>query len=403
MVRVLLLGGLTLLAAMHAPAEELLSHARDLATSGHRPEAIELIQARLAERPDDSDIRVLYGTVLSWEGQYEDARRQLLMVLALNPVHSDALPAMINVELWSDHPGSAEKLASFGLERRPGDTTLLFARVKALRALHREKEALQDLNRILRLEPGNRAAVEKKRSVRLDLSEWRASFSQTYEWFNDGPTDWRESELSLKRAMRVGSVITRFSRAHRYSYSSDQASVEFYPKIRPGAYAFLQFGYSPDANLYPRYRIGADVYSGFGHGLGLEGSVGFRRLNFTQNINIYTVTMGKYYHDWLFTWRGFATPDVFGVSKSGSIGARRYIGGDGDYVGVRAGKGSSVFDSVRVDPLQDLRSVSVSGELNKALGNRWMYSMKFGLSREDRLGRPALRHYIFDSSIYYRF
>lgn len=403
MLRLLLLGGLTAIAAMHAAADESLSHIRDLATSGHRPEALEFMKARLAGHADDSDFRLLYGTVLSWEGEYEEARRQLLMVLALNPSHSDALPAMINVELWSGHPESAEKLATFGLARRPDDTTLLFARVKTLRAQHREKEALLDLNRILKLEPHNRAAVEKKRSVRLDMSEWRASYSQTYEWFNEGPAAWRESEFSLKRAMRVGSVITRFSRAHRYSYASDQAAVEFYPKLRPGAYAFLQFGYSPDANLYPRYRLGADVYSGFGHGLGLEASVGFRRLAFTQNINIYTATLGKYYGDWLFTWRGFATPDVSGISKSASVGARRYIGGDGDYVGVRAGKGSSVFDSVRVDPLQDLRSVSISGELNKTLGSRWMWGMKFGLSREDRLDRPALRHYLFDSSIYYRF
>lgn len=403
MVRLLLLGGFTLLAAIHAAAEESVSHIRDLATSGHRPEALQLMKARLAADPDDSDIRVLFGTVLSWEGEYDEARRQLLMVLALNPGHNDALPALINAELWSGHPETAEKQALAGLASRPDDTTLLFAHVKALRAQHREKEALQDLNHILKLEPNNRVAIEKKRSVRLDMSEWRAGFSQTYEWFNDGPAAWSESELSLKRAMRVGSIVTRFSRANRYSYSSDQASVEFYPKLRPGAYAFLQFGYSPDAVLYPRYRIGADVYSGFGHDLGLEASVGFRRLAFGSGINIYTATLGKYHGDWLFTWRGFATPDESGISKSASIGARRYIGGDGDYVGVRAGKGSSVFDSVRVDPLQDLRSVSISSELNKTLRSRWTYGMKVGLSREDRLGRPALRHYLLDTGIYYRF
>ena len=115
MVRLLLLGGFTLLAAIHAAAEESVSHIRDLATSGHRPEALQLMKARLAADPDDSDIRVLFGTVLSWEGEYDEARRQLLMVLALNPGHNDALPALINAELWSGHPETAEKQALAGL------------------------------------------------------------------------------------------------------------------------------------------------------------------------------------------------------------------------------------------------------------------------------------------------
>lgn len=55
---------------------------------------------------------MLLGTVLSWEGRYDEARRELEAVLAGNPTHGDALPALINVELWSGHSAAAEELAN---------------------------------------------------------------------------------------------------------------------------------------------------------------------------------------------------------------------------------------------------------------------------------------------------
>src|SRR4051794_28479945 len=54
--------------------------ARELATSGHRAEALLLLDQRLAEKPSDSDARVLRGVILSWESRYDEARGDLQQV-----------------------------------------------------------------------------------------------------------------------------------------------------------------------------------------------------------------------------------------------------------------------------------------------------------------------------------
>ena len=43
------------------------------------------------------------GIVLSWEGKSNESRTELQRVLAEHPGNGDALQALINVELWSDH------------------------------------------------------------------------------------------------------------------------------------------------------------------------------------------------------------------------------------------------------------------------------------------------------------
>ena len=88
-----------LAAPASVPAATDVERARELATSGHRDEAIRLLEVRLSQVATDTDALTLLGTVLSWEGRYDEARTQLETVVATNPTHGDALPALINVEL----------------------------------------------------------------------------------------------------------------------------------------------------------------------------------------------------------------------------------------------------------------------------------------------------------------
>src|SRR3954452_8700186 len=84
------------------PKEEVsVPHAREIAFSGrqHRPEAEAMLRQILEKEPDNGDARTLYGTLLSWDGNWDESRKQLQAVLDKNPDHSDALPALINVEL----------------------------------------------------------------------------------------------------------------------------------------------------------------------------------------------------------------------------------------------------------------------------------------------------------------
>ena len=401
-----------LLAAVALPAQNLIesksaepedpvAEARQLATSGHRPEALEMLNQRLAAKPADSDARTLRGVILSWEGRYDEARADLEYVLAVHRDHGDALPALINVEMWSDHPQHAEELAHDSLRRHPTDPDLLLARARALKSLNRNREALDVIERLLDVDPGNQKAQQMKLDLGDSLRRFTASFDHSTEWFSDGRTPWQEEQIQLNRQTPLGSVIARFDRADRFGLTSQMVEMDAYPHIRRGTYAYLNVGYSPDANLYPQTRFGADLFQSLGHGY--EATGGLRQLHFGGNVRIYTAALTKYYGDWMFTARTYLTPGVVGTSRSGQIQVRRYLGSGTDYFTLRVGYGSSPSEITSVTDIQILNSQSVATEFNHMLGRRWMFFAQFGYSYEDRIGINGLRHYLADVTTFYRF
>ena len=95
----LLIVAFTLLIAARASAQDdVLAKAREAARTGHRAEALTLLEAHLAQAPEDVDARLLYGLVLSWEKRYDAARPVLQQVLTRAPEYTDARVALMNVE-----------------------------------------------------------------------------------------------------------------------------------------------------------------------------------------------------------------------------------------------------------------------------------------------------------------
>ena len=392
----------SVLLATSEPGDNVLGRARALATNHMRPEAIAMLKEHLREHATDVDARVLYGLVLSWEGHYDEAREQLKRVLATHPDYDDALRALINLELWSEHPERVEKLTAIALRSRPDDPQYLYNRVRALKVLQKEHEAIALLDRLLEIQPDHPHAAQMRRDLEDQAREWSINLSQTHEWFTDPKIGgWDESQLALRRRIPHGSVVFRFSRGQHYGIIGNQAEMEYYLHIRRGTYAYMGAGYSYDATLYPHYRLNADIYQNFPYRF--EGSVGIRHMAFSTNINVFTASLGRYQGNWLFTGRTYLTPDHNGLSHSVYFSARRYLNDKGDYFGFRFGRGSSLFESVRTVDLDLLSSTSSSTELSRTMARRWNFTFRAGASREDRLNRNSLMHYQLDSSLVYRF
>lgn len=385
---------------LDAGQPDIVARARGLAIAGDRAEAIELLQNAIAASPGDGDARVLLGTVLSWEGRYDEARRELDAVLADRPAHGDALPASINVELWSDHPARAEELTRRGLQQRPTDTTYLLARARALVALKRSKDAGDALERLFAVDPRNAQGEALRRSVQESRRHWQARAGTSYDAAND-LVAWRESQVSLSRTTPIGSIIMNGARAQRFGLEDHQFEVEMYPRLRPGTYAYVAGAYAPDALLYPRYRYAADLYQSLG--AGFEGSAGFRRLGFGSGVNIYVGSLSKYYGNWLFTGRVFVTPNSAGTGRSTHASFRRYFGGGGTYVGMRYGRGAWRDELRNLNDFEVLDSDVGAAEATVILGRRLELSVSGSYSREDRVERRDLRRYSVSTGLGVRF
>ncbi|HVP43805.1 MAG TPA: YaiO family outer membrane beta-barrel protein [Terriglobales bacterium] len=390
-------------AGQEAAGGYTFSRARELAFAGkqHRQEALELLKQRLVQSPGDNDARTIYGTVLSWEGQYDEARRQLTQVLDNHPHHSDALPALINVELWSDHPARAEELAADGLEHSPKDTALMLQLARAQRNQGHYRESLHTLDEVLKLEPTNAQALRWRRALTVESWKWEAEFSHASDFLSRHQGTQHEDSLQLRGPTPIGSLIGRVSRAARFGISSYQIEADMYPHLRPGTYMYVNVGTSPDQELYPKYRLGADLYQSIGHGWELSG--GYRHLQFSTGTNIYTWAAAKYLGDWLFTGRMYLTPDDLGVSKTVQVGARRFFGSEGlhDYVEVRYSHGSSLALAQTTLDIIGQNSTRVTVEGDKTLGH-WALNLKGGAGSED-LPFGKRNRYTAQGSVYYRF
>jgi YaiO family outer membrane protein len=385
------------------PADDL-AQGRNLVQGAHsREESLAVLKQQLLHDPDDSEARTLYGTMLSWEGQYGEAREQLEQVLARVPNHRDALPALINVELWSNHPDRADALARQGLEQRPDDVLLLLAEAHALRNLDRPAAALTVLDRVLFLEPANQDAKNMRRRISLSQGKWEFQVNHTYDFFSDGRNGQHETSVSLRGPVGNNSLIARVNRADRFSLVSYQTEMDFYPHFRSGTYGYLNAGYSADANLYPKYRLGAELFQSLKRGFEVSG--GYRRLSFGSGVDIYTFSVGKYYRNWLFTTRGFVTPGSPGTSGTALISARYFLGSEGlhDYIEFRSSFGASPAQAQTLQDIQILNSRRYSVEFNKILWGKWSASFGGGAGQQQRVGLSDLWQYTMQGAVYFRF
>lgn len=361
-----------LLAVPVAAQDDVFMRARAMATSGQRAEAIALLREHLQTRATDVDARVLLGTVLSREGQYDEARSELRSALQQNPGYADALAALINVELSSQRPRVAKDLAEQALAAEPNDGRFIEARRRAVDAIDA-------------------------------LRPWGVSAGYSAEWLKDDPAAWREFSASIRRATRIGALILRGARAERFGVQDDHFEFEMSPRLRSGTYLYASFGISPDHVLFPEYRVAADVYQALGSGF--EVAAGLRRVKFDAPTDIYVGTLNKHVGKWLLSGRMFYAPDQPGESARSYHGSvRRYFGGVGaSFVGLRYSRGFAREEIRTVNDFEVLSSDTVSGELNTNVGSRLTFGMTASSSRQERAGRGELRQHAASTTIGVRF
>ena len=338
---------LILATAVCASAEDVLSQARNAPT---RAEGLAILEKHLTDSPRDVDARLLYGLMLSWDGRYDDARRELRRVLEQSPTYTDARVGLMNLEWWSNHLTAAREQVDFILSRDPG---------------HSQARLMRQ---------------------RLDASSrpWTLSTSIAYDRFSDGRKAWNEQFISLSRQTLAGSIIVRAAHADRFGFSDQQFEFEFYPTFRAGTYGFVSFGVAPDHNLYPKHRLAFDLYQSVGKGFEVSG--GYRRLEFGEATSIYVGTVTKYVGNWMLTGKVFHVPGEGPLdSTSGHAVVRRYFGGDGtSFVGGSYSQGLSREEVRGIGDLLTLDSHTVRGQLDTVLTPRLRLQLDASTSRQER-------------------
>jgi len=287
--------------------------------------------------------------MLSWERRYDDARRELLAVLAVAPDYLDARVGLMNVEWWTGRAGEARAQADYILQRDAGN-------------------------------PPARAVRQ-----RLDAADrpWSVGVAVVHDRFNLGRANWNELALTVTRQTMAGPVVVRGSRADRFGLVDEQIEVEFYPVFRAGTYAFIGFGTAPDHTLYPKNRLALDLYQSVGRGFEL--SAGYRRLQFARPTDIYVASITKYIGSWMVTAKGYQIPGPGALdSTSGHAIVRRYFGADGtSFIGVTVSHGLTREEVRGVGDLRELASDTARLQIDALVSPRVRIQFDVGASRQD--------------------
>lgn len=336
-----------------ADAQEVLSRARQ---APNRIEGLAILERHLAEAPRDVDARLLYGLMLSWEGRYDAAKRELRRVLEQTPNYTDARVGLMNVEWWSGNASAAREQADLVLSRDPGNPQARLVRQ--------------------RLDAANRP--------------WTVTVSASHDRFSDGRAPWHEQSLSLSRKTPVGSVVLRGNHADRFGFSDKQIEVEFYPSFRSGTYGYVGVAVAPDHALYPRNRVAFDLYQSLGRGVEVSG--GYRQLEFGETTRIYLGTLTKYVGNWMLTGKVYHVPGESSLdSTSGHAQVRRYFGSTGtSFVGAGYSHGLSREEVRGAGDLLSLDNDTFRGQVEALVTERWRLKLDASSSRQERVRGSVL-------------
>ncbi|MBP7777464.1 MAG: YaiO family outer membrane beta-barrel protein [Acidobacteria bacterium] len=381
-----------------AQSQAVRTEARSVAIAGRRAEAVTMLETHLATFPRDADARLLLGVVLSWDGKYDDADRELRRVLEQSPTYNDARVALANVAWWTGRYDVLQELSATGRLQRPYDVEWIMLEARALDGLGRRREARQTVMTLLSRQPGHVQARTLKNRLDTQLRPWTLTMGYGADRFSDGRIPWNEYSTAVSRQTSVGSVIGRVSHAERFGYTDRLFEVDFYPSIRPGTYGFVSYGRAKDDTLFPNYRMAADLYQSLGRGY--EASIGFRRLGFSSTTDIYVGTLTKYVGNWMVTGKVFSVPDFDGPQDSLSYHGvvRRYIRGDGEsYLTAGYSRGSSreeLNDSAELRQL-DADTFRAGAEV---LVGRTTLAVSGSTSRQERSRNGTLWQHSFGAS-----
>ena len=210
------------------------------------------LERHLRESPRDVDARLLYGLVLSWEGRYDDARRELGGCSTRRPTTTTPASALANIAWWNGEYTELKRIADDGRMQPPRRRRVDAAgRARPRRARPAAPGARRSCRQLLSQAPGHPQARSLKNRLDASLRPWSLTMGYGADRFSDDRTPWDEYTVSFSRQTPVGSVIGRASHVERFGLSDRLFEVEMYPSFRPGTYGFVSVGFAKDDTALP--------------------------------------------------------------------------------------------------------------------------------------------------------
>lgn len=326
-------------------SDELFEKARSKAfDSKNYPEAIKLSKEALKKSPNYTDIGIFLGRLYTWSDYVDSARMVFQQLEERQVTNEDFFLAYGSLEYWNDQYIKALSILDKGLSYNPNAEDLLYLKARINYSNDEYQVAETTINKLIAINPKHTEARALSKSIQEYSSKNAIGINYSFTHFDKQFADnWHITSLSYKRVTSRGSVIFKTNYANKFADNGIQYELEAYPRISKMFYMYLGAGYSNNVGIFPKYRSGASLYANLPKSF--EGEIGIRQLYFSDNLLMYTASVGKYYSNYWFNLRTFLTPGDESISHSYTGTVRYYLKGANDYLGFAIGTGISPDDS----------------------------------------------------------
>jgi len=392
------------------PTDRLFARAREYAYNDRKVEARKICRQILKRDSTYWDVAVLMGRTYSWDAKYDSARIVFNHIMEKKAGYYDALDALIDVELWSNHPLTAIKFADIGLSYHPNDAVFLYKKARALYNSGDPKASVVVLNQLLATYPSNNEAITLLSTIRKDKMINKVTLNfWTYTFNNESAWSFASAAIGRKTS-KFGTVTMRYNYARRFGNDGHQLEIDAYPAIAKGIYFYFNTGISNKKN-FPYSRLSVEPYLKLP--ASFEMSLGFRYLNFddrriaafdSNKVMIYTGTIGKYYGNYWFSVRPYLTPGKDKWSKSVNLTVRRYLADADSYLSLILGTGISPDEQqYAFDPGYYLKSSKIDLDYQQKIADRFFLNCGTGFAREEIRAGIKRNRLTFDIGVSFMF
>lgn len=365
------------------------------------PAAISLAKKALEKSPDYTDISVFLGRIYTWNDDLDAARAVFQKLEEKKVSDEDYFLAYASLEYWNDQNEKALEILENGLSYHPESEDLLILKAKIYYGADDYSAAEKATNSLLKINPKNTEA----RALAVKINELSAKnavgITYTYSHFDKQfANDWHIVGISYKRVTPIGSVILKANYANRFKEGGTQLELEAYPKLSDTFYLYVGAGYSNDVGIFPKYRTGVSLNANLPKSF--EAEIGYRQLYFTDNIFLYTASIGKYYKNYWFNLRTYITPSDKNISHSYTGTVRYYTKGAQDYFALQAGTGISPEENrsnLLSNQTYKLKTFKIGGEYNFSVKEINLFSVSAMYYNQEY--RPNVKGNQYDFSLGY--
>jgi YaiO family outer membrane protein len=215
------------------------------------------------------------------------------------------------------------------------DVDSAMARASVLRRQNRKLEAERVMARAVVMAPGRADARAMHDQLRQEVRGGETVIGIEYKQWREQLPEWREAGISARQNAALGPVIARLSVVDRGPLRDDRLTLEAYPAFSRG-YLALAGAIATEGTVYAQSSASAELFASLTDRL--EGSFGYRRMNFATGVDLIGGSLGVYAGQFLLGARGARVLNDGGSSLV--LSARRFLGEQGAYLGAKVATGS---------------------------------------------------------------